>query len=172
MKKTGKSFNAIFVLGLLGLLLVLVMGSVLITDRLYNQEQFNIKKITLTGDAAHVDRQQLQTSVIEMIEGNYFSLNSASIVETILTLPWRRASLSNDGCRELPQIIPRSMSAGLTLLLSGGPWACMSECALPDLPSLSYKLVAQTLPKKGKTQTLTHQNFTNLRRAGKRQLTN
>lgn len=75
-------------LGLLGLVLLLVLGSVLITDRLYNQEQFNIRKITLTGDAAHVDRKQLQTSVIEMIEGNYFSLNSASIVETILTLPW------------------------------------------------------------------------------------
>lgn len=75
-------------MGLLGLVLVLVLGGVLITDRLYNQEQFNIKKITLMGDAAHVDREQLQTSVVKMIEGNYFSLNSASIVESISTLPW------------------------------------------------------------------------------------
>lgn len=75
-------------LGLLGLVLILVLCSVLITDRLYNQEQFNIRKITLTGDAAHVDREQLQTSVVKMIEGNYFSLNSDSIVKTISTLPW------------------------------------------------------------------------------------
>lgn len=75
-------------LSLLGLLLLLGLGTLLVTDHLYNQEQFNIRKITLTGDAAHVDRKQLQASVIEMIEGNYFSLNSANIVEAISILPW------------------------------------------------------------------------------------
>lgn len=75
-------------LGLLGLLLLLVLVSVVITDRMYNQEQFNIRKITLTGDAAHVDRKQLQTSVVDMIKGNYFSLNSANIAKAISSLPW------------------------------------------------------------------------------------
>ena len=75
-------------LGLLGLVVLMVLGTLLITDRLYNPEQFNIRKITLTGDAAHVDRKRLQASVVEMIEGNYFSLDSKGIVDAISSLPW------------------------------------------------------------------------------------
>ena len=75
-------------LSLLGLVLLLGLGTLLVTDHLYNQEQFNIRKITLTGDAAHVDRKQLQASVVEMIEGNYFSLNDTKIAEAISELPW------------------------------------------------------------------------------------
>ncbi len=75
-------------LGLVGLLILLGMGTVLVTDRLYNQEQFKIQKITLTGDAAHVDREGLRASVVKLLEGNYFSIDSAHIVEVISKLPW------------------------------------------------------------------------------------
>jgi len=75
-------------LALLGLLAVIVVAVLLITDRLYNQQKFNISKITLTGDAAHVDRIGLQQSVASLIKGNYFSLNSEEIIRAVAKLPW------------------------------------------------------------------------------------
>lgn len=73
---------------LIALVTVLAMGGMLIADRLYNPELFNISKITLTGDAAHVDREALKQSVIETIEGNYFSLDSKKIIDVVQALPW------------------------------------------------------------------------------------
>jgi cell division protein FtsQ len=75
-------------LGLAGLLAGLGLLAVLITDGLYNPRHFNINKIMLTGDAAHVDRDSLRQSVVEMIDGNYFSLDSNKIIEAIHALPW------------------------------------------------------------------------------------
>ncbi|MEE9446871.1 MAG: FtsQ-type POTRA domain-containing protein [Arenicellales bacterium] len=62
--------------------------SVLVVDRLYNPQYFNISQISLTGDAAHVDRKTLTESVSKMIEGNYFSVNSKKILSALHTLPW------------------------------------------------------------------------------------
>jgi cell division protein FtsQ len=75
-------------LGLAGLLVGLGLFAVVVTDGLYNPRQFNINRITLSGDAAHVDRAGLQQSVVEMIDGNYFSLDSNKIIEAIHALPW------------------------------------------------------------------------------------
>lgn len=75
-------------LGLAGLLVGLGLFAVVVTDGLYNPRQFNINRITLSGDAAHVDRSGLQQSVVEMIDGNYFSLDSNKIIEAIHVLPW------------------------------------------------------------------------------------
>lgn len=84
----GFEFKIRFWISLLTLLGVLVVSAMLIADRLYNPEQFNISKISLTGDAAHVDRAALKQSVIEAVEGNYFSLNSKKIIEVVQALPW------------------------------------------------------------------------------------
>jgi len=75
-------------LALMGVFIVLTLMAILVTDRLYNQQKFNIRKITLTGDAAHVDRAGLQQSVARMIKGNYFSLNSEEIIQAVAELPW------------------------------------------------------------------------------------
>jgi len=76
------------VLGLAGLLVLLVLGGALVADRMYNQEQFKINTITLTGDAAHVDRKRLTDSVSAMLEGNYFSIDSKAIAAQISKLSW------------------------------------------------------------------------------------
>ncbi len=75
-------------LGLAGLLAGMGLFVLLVTDGLYNPRHFNINKITLSGDAAHVDRASLRQSVVEMINGNYFSLDSNKIIEAIHALPW------------------------------------------------------------------------------------
>jgi len=75
-------------LGLVGLVVVLGLLVVLITDGLYNPRHFNISKITLSGDAAHVDRDKLRKSVVELIDGNYFSLDANKIIKNLHTLPW------------------------------------------------------------------------------------
>lgn len=75
-------------LALTGVLTVMVFAALLVTDRLYNQQKFNITKISLSGDAAHVDRVELQQSVARMIRGNYFSLNSEAIIRAVAELPW------------------------------------------------------------------------------------
>ena len=77
-----------FWLSLVGLLGVLVVVAMLVADQLYSPEQFNISKISLTGDAAHVDREALKQSVIEAVDGNYFSLNSKKIIDVVQALPW------------------------------------------------------------------------------------
>ena len=76
------------VLGLTGLIAALGLAFILITDALYNPRNFNISKITLSGDAAHVDRAGLRQSVIEMIDGNYFSLDAERIKKALHVLPW------------------------------------------------------------------------------------
>ncbi len=76
------------VVGLIGLLIALGLVVLLVTDGLYNPRQFNISKISLTGDAAHVDRDSLRQSVVEMIDGNYFSLDANKIIKALHTLPW------------------------------------------------------------------------------------
>lgn len=70
------------------LVILLGVSAMLIADRLYNPEHFNISKISLTGDAAHVDRAVLKQSVIDAVEGNYFSLNSDKIIAVVQALPW------------------------------------------------------------------------------------
>ncbi len=77
--------------------LVLVITSILacisllltlMTDYLYNPNHFNITKITLTGDAAHVDRASLTDSVSSLIDGNYFSLDSHRLLKVLNELSW------------------------------------------------------------------------------------
>jgi cell division protein FtsQ len=75
-------------LGLAGLSMGLGLLALLVTDGLYNPRHFNISKIALSGDAAHVDRASLRKSVVELIDGNYFSLDSNKIIEAIHALPW------------------------------------------------------------------------------------
>ena len=75
-------------LALAWLVAALVLGVVLITDGLYNPQNFTITRITLTGDAPHVDREGLRQSVVEMIDGNYFSLDTDQIVLALGKLPW------------------------------------------------------------------------------------
>jgi len=75
-------------LGLVGLLVALALLILLITDGLYNPRNFNISKITLSGDAPHVDRDSLRQSVVEMIDGNYFSVDASKITRSLHTLPW------------------------------------------------------------------------------------
>jgi len=75
-------------LGLAGLVVALAMLVVLIMDGLYNPRHFNISKITLSGEAAHVDRDSLRKSVVELIDGNYFSLDANKITKSLHTLPW------------------------------------------------------------------------------------
>ena len=79
-----------FKLSLMALGLVLILGAsvAFIADILYNPDQFKISKIALTGDAAHVDRESLKGSVIEMIDGNYFSLDTQKILNALYALPW------------------------------------------------------------------------------------
>lgn len=77
-----------FWLGLAGLLVVFVLSVILITDGLYNPRHFNISRIALSGDAAHVDRVSLRQSVVEMIDGNYFSVDTGKIIKALHALPW------------------------------------------------------------------------------------
>jgi cell division protein FtsQ len=75
-------------MGLAGMLVAFGLLVLLITDGLYNPRNYNISKITLSGDAAHVDRVSLRQSVIEMIDGNYFSLDANKITKALHALPW------------------------------------------------------------------------------------
>lgn len=75
-------------MGLAGVLVALSLFVLLITDGLYNPRNYNISRITLSGDAAHVDRASLRQSVIKMIDGNYFSLDADKIAKALHTLPW------------------------------------------------------------------------------------
>ncbi len=81
-------FKTKFWFSLIGLIGVLLLGATLVADQLYRPEQFNISKISLTGDAAHVDREALKQSVIAAVDGNYFSLNSKKIIDVVQALPW------------------------------------------------------------------------------------
>ena len=73
---------------LISLACLLAVGATLLADHLHNPEHFNIRKIALTGDAAHVDRKVLKQSVIDAIEGNYFSLDAQKIIKVVQALPW------------------------------------------------------------------------------------
>lgn len=65
---------------------VFVVG--LVTDVLFNPNYFQIKQLTLTGDAAHVDREVLHKTVKQLIDGNYFSLDSKNIILALQKIPW------------------------------------------------------------------------------------
>lgn len=75
-------------LALVGMLVALLTVVLLVTDGLYNPRHFNISRIALSGDAPHVDRDKLRVSVIEMIDGNYFSLDTEKILNVLHELPW------------------------------------------------------------------------------------
>ena len=77
-----------FWMSLIGAALLIILLSMLVVDHLYNPNNFNISKITLSGDAPHVDRDELKKSAIELIEGNYFSLNLQKLITALNTLPW------------------------------------------------------------------------------------
>ena len=77
-----------FWLGLSVLALGLALMALLVTDGMYNQRHFHISRIALSGDAPHVDRTVLRETVIDMIDGNYFSLDTREIMDALGDLPW------------------------------------------------------------------------------------
>jgi cell division protein FtsQ len=120
-----------FWLGLLGLIFALMMAVALITDSLYNPRLFNINRIMLSGDAAHVDRMRLRQSVVEMIDGNYFSLDSEKIIAALQQLPWvQKARLR----RQWPDTLMITIEEHQPIALWGSDKWLTTAGKLVDLP--------------------------------------
>ena len=80
-KGYGWIFNAAGILAVLLCLLLMV-------DRLYRPDKFQINRIEVNGNFVRVDGRQIKRVVEQAMDGNYFSVSLAHLEREIESLPW------------------------------------------------------------------------------------
>ncbi|NKB75925.1 MAG: FtsQ-type POTRA domain-containing protein [Gammaproteobacteria bacterium] len=85
---TRKSRGRSIWVALIAFTLVVVLLVVLLADRLFHPEKFQINEIEVKGEFNHVDGQQIKEVVESYLVGNYFSASLLKLETHIEALPW------------------------------------------------------------------------------------
>lgn len=87
---------AMLLFSLLSVLLALAFGA----DWLLRTDHFPVRNVRFEGEFKHVTQQELQTTVMSVVRGNFFLLNLEAVKTRVESLPWvYRASVR----RQWPQ---------------------------------------------------------------------
>ena len=70
------------------ILIAVTMIVLLVVDRLYNPDKFQIEQIEVRGQFVQVDSDQVRLSVENTLNGNYFSASLDDIERGLIEMPW------------------------------------------------------------------------------------
>ncbi len=69
-------------------LVLLGMVGLFVVDRLYNPDKFRIEEIEVRGQLRNVNGERVKDSVVQVLQGNYFSTSLDHVESAIRELPW------------------------------------------------------------------------------------
>ena len=84
-RTTGRGYRAGF---LVGVSLIVLLGTVLVADRLFNPSEFRITDIEVHGVLSRVSGEDVVAAARESLDGNYFSSDLNGLEARIEEIPW------------------------------------------------------------------------------------